>query len=589
MEWSKTIRNVLLGIVVFFAFVAKGIDTPSKIRSICLNNLDSIVRIKWSPPEDNCNSFVSYEIYGREDALSVFNLLFTETNYLAGESSFKLPNLKTWEFYISFNYACDGISSLYSDTVFIDKQEPQEWFIDSVSVDLLSQKTLIGWSEHPVADKMGYTVFRVGTNNQLIKDTFGLGLKDVEFGNPRIQSETYSLSAYDSCGNASPLSTNHKTIFLSTFYDTCRQNITLDWTAYEPLKVKEYRLFVSEDSLNNYTLFETVINRNHVFSIPERNKNFCFFVQMFSDTLGGISSSSNRKCVFVEEQVSAENNIHRISVTEEQGIEIIYSSNLQEGTIQLEQSINNGLFFLIESKEASAFLGTETYTLSSDMVDVNNNVYSYRITHLDNCDNPIPTDTSSISNSIVLTFTENIDNINLQWNSYSQFLNNTNRYEILKTYTNNNLLRSTWNILDFVNNSTNSFDVLFTEEDYLNSVCCCIRAIENESLGVRTDTSYSNTICLERPLDVYFPNAIHINGFNTTFYAVGNGIDYKESKIEIYNKWGEKIYTISDVGEGWDGKVNGEYCMEGTYIYIANIRGRKGEQRDYRGIIHILK
>lgn len=589
MEWAKTIRNVLLGCLMFFAFFAKGIDTPSKIRSICLNNLDSTILIKWTPPEDNCNSFVSYEIYGREDALSVFNLLFTETTYSVGEASFKLPNLKTWEFYISYNYACDGINSLYSDTIFVDKQEPQEWLIDSVSVDLISQKTIIGWREHPIVDKKGYTVFRVGTNNQLIKDTFGLGLKDVEFGFPNLQSETYSLSVYDTCGNASPLSTNHKTMFLRSVYDTCRQNVLLNWTAYEPWTAKEYRVFVSDDSFSNYALLETISNLDYLYSIPERNRSYCFYIQMYSDTLGGISSSSNRRCIYVEEQVSASNNIHRVNVTEEQGIEVIYSSSLPNGTIQLEQSINNNGFNIVESTNSSVFIGPKTYSINPNIADVNANIYSYRITHLDNCDNPIPTDTSSISNSIVLSFTENIDNINLQWNSYSQFLNSTNRYEILKTYTNNNLLRSTWNILDFVNNSTSSFDVLFNEEDYLNSVCCCIRAIENESLGNRTDTSYSNTICLERPLDVYFPNAIHINGFNTKFYAVGNGIDYKESKIEIYNKWGEKIYTVRDVGEGWDGKVNGEYCMEGTYIYIANIRGRKGEQRDYRGIIHILK
>lgn len=589
MEWAKTIKNVFLWCILFFAIVAKGIDTPSKIRSICLNNIDSTVQIKWTPPTDNCNSFVSYEIFGREDALSVFNLLYTETNYVVGETSFKLPNLKTWEFYISYNYACDGISRLYSDTVFIDKKEPEEWFVDSVSVDLLSQKTLIGWREHPVIDKKGYTIFRVGTNNQLIKDTFSLGLMDSEYGNPNIQSETYSLSVYDSCGNASPLSANHKTIFLSTFFDTCRQNIALNWTAYEPLPVKEYKIFISEDSLSNYSLLQTINNLNYLFAIPERNKNYCFYVQMYSDTLGGISSSSNRRCVYVEEQVSAENNIHRVSVTEEQGIDVIYSSALQNGIIQLEESKNNGMFVVVESIDASSFLGTSTYTISSALADVNNIVYSYRITHIDKCNNPIASDTSAVSNSIVLDFAENVDNIDLQWNLYSLFLNNTNRYEILKTNTNNPFLRSTWNILDSEDETTSSYTVPFTEEDYINSVCCCIRAIENENLGNRTDTSYSNTICIERPLDVYFPSAVHINGFNTRFYAVGNGINYAESKIEIYNKWGEKIYIIQDVGEGWDGKINGDYCMEGIYIYIANIKGRKGETKNYKGTIHILR
>jgi trimeric autotransporter adhesin len=45
--------------------------------------------------------------------------------------------------------------------------------------------------------------------------------------------------------------------------------------------------------------------------------------------------------------------------------------------------------------------------------------------------------------------------------------------------------------------------------------------------------------------------------------------------LEIYNRWGQKVYESTDQQAQWDGRANGEEAASDVYVY--KIRWRKGD------------
>ena len=81
---------------------------------------------------------------------------------------------------------------------------------------------------------------------------------------------------------------------------------------------------------------------------------------------------------------------------------------------------------------------------------------------------------------------------------------------------------------------------------------------------------YSDTAMVEvRFFIVYIPNSFTPdgNGINDVFDIKGEGI--KLYHIYIYNRWGQQIFSESDMG--WNGKFLDHYVKTGTYIYKVEI------------------
>jgi gliding motility-associated-like protein len=76
----------------------------------------------------------------------------------------------------------------------------------------------------------------------------------------------------------------------------------------------------------------------------------------------------------------------------------------------------------------------------------------------------------------------------------------------------------------------------------------------------------------EEQKDLYFPNAFTPNndGKNDIFSPIGDLEYVIVFNLQIFNKWGQKIFETIDPTEGWDGKCNGKLSPLGTYIYKCN-------------------
>jgi len=69
----------------------------------------------------------------------------------------------------------------------------------------------------------------------------------------------------------------------------------------------------------------------------------------------------------------------------------------------------------------------------------------------------------------------------------------------------------------------------------------------------------------------YIPNAFTPNGdgLNDFFRILGTPPEnITEFHFQIFNRWGEVVFSTSDIEEPWDGTVNGSPAPEGVYVWV---------------------
>jgi gliding motility-associated-like protein len=70
---------------------------------------------------------------------------------------------------------------------------------------------------------------------------------------------------------------------------------------------------------------------------------------------------------------------------------------------------------------------------------------------------------------------------------------------------------------------------------------------------------------------IYIPNIFTPNGdtFNDAFVIHGFGI--LDFHLEIFNRWGQKLFTSENLLQSWNGETEGKPVPEGTYYYIIKV------------------
>jgi gliding motility-associated-like protein len=111
------------------------------------------------------------------------------------------------------------------------------------------------------------------------------------------------------------------------------------------------------------------------------------------------------------------------------------------------------------------------------------------------------------------------------------------------------------------------------------------------------DTAYTT---ITTDADVIFPNAFtpNIDMAPGGFYAVGsldNDVFFPytsgvvEYKLEIFDRWGEKIFQSSDIKQGWDGYYKGILCQQEVYIWKAYVKLNNGKVFNKNGNVTLLR
>jgi gliding motility-associated-like protein len=87
-----------------------------------------------------------------------------------------------------------------------------------------------------------------------------------------------------------------------------------------------------------------------------------------------------------------------------------------------------------------------------------------------------------------------------------------------------------------------------------------------------------------------FPNAFTPNndGLNDIFRLKypGHAADYN---LQIFNRWGQKIFETCDTSLGWDGRLDNQLQPEGTYIWIVRYTDGSGKKQNLQGSVVLIK
>jgi gliding motility-associated-like protein len=114
---------------------------------------------------------------------------------------------------------------------------------------------------------------------------------------------------------------------------------------------------------------------------------------------------------------------------------------------------------------------------------------------------------------------------------------------------------------------------VYTEENIFD-----VTLIANNSFNCPDTMIVLKAIDVEAGGSINFPNAFtpNLNGSDGGVYnpeAIDNDIffpiytEVQQFQMQIFNRWGEKVFESNDINVGWDGYINGAIAQQDVYVY----------------------
>jgi gliding motility-associated-like protein len=106
----------------------------------------------------------------------------------------------------------------------------------------------------------------------------------------------------------------------------------------------------------------------------------------------------------------------------------------------------------------------------------------------------------------------------------------------------------------------------------LSTSLMCYRVKAMERNGNR-QVSLSNIACVPIYPIAFLPNAFSPNndGINDFYKPICAGLN--GYIFEIYDRWGQLVYTDTPDSKGWDGTFRGKNAESGTYVFRLSAAG----------------
>lgn len=126
---------------------------------------------------------------------------------------------------------------------------------------------------------------------------------------------------------------------------------------------------------------------------------------------------------------------------------------------------------------------------------------------------------------------------------------------------------------------------------YSNGLFLVVQVVKDQYGCPDTAKAYVKIINVSSEISELIPNAISPNGDskNDIWRLDFINVFYPDAEIEIYNRWGERLFHSIGYSNAWDGSYRGDPLPVGTYYYIINLNDPKREENIYKGTILLIK
>lgn len=103
-----------------------------------------------------------------------------------------------------------------------------------------------------------------------------------------------------------------------------------------------------------------------------------------------------------------------------------------------------------------------------------------------------------------------------------------------------------------------------------------------------TDT-ITKIITIEEEYYVYVPNTMTPNGDRHNHYFTVSTVNVFNFQIEIFNRWGQLLFSSTDQNFQWDATFKGQKVPDGVYVWKIAYMTRGGKEYDLEGTITVLR
>lgn len=550
---------------------------------ICVKS-DTLI---WNLPNNTCGAFNNYTVFVSNDEAGPYEILTTITD--PDQTIFVHEESVTARFfyYLQSNFDCPNEPILSSDT--LDNRLPEPVVISSVSVE--SNNVTIDWSVNASPDVVEYVVYRItpmGTT-PIATVTDQLFYIDTEAA-PNQQQEFYYVLAGDACGSTSIFPDPQGTILMElTGGNVCERNLELNWNIYENWTnpIQRHEIWVS---INGGTAerVDTVAGNidSYLFTEVNDEAEYCFFIQAVEDETNN-QSASNQVCIGADiVRPNQELFLKTVSVNADNQVELNWQWNTDAeiNQSQILRSIDEVDFTSIDTQIQDPPLSLNP-TFIDEEAEVNNSVFHYQISTLDDCE--VAVNSNQISTILMSVIEQNNQFNLLNWTTPDWANGTVQSYELYK------IINNEPTYIDLINPPVNTYqdpvdinNLAAANAQYylLINISITLPNGNIETVQVR-----SNTVTLAPFATVLTPNAFAPNGQNQEFRPVisfGENADYQ---LLIYDRYGGIVFETRDIKQGWNGRdQTGKLRSGGIYIYHVRIIQPDGSITQDQGTVMLL-
>jgi gliding motility-associated-like protein len=97
------------------------------------------------------------------------------------------------------------------------------------------------------------------------------------------------------------------------------------------------------------------------------------------------------------------------------------------------------------------------------------------------------------------------------------------------------------------------------------------------------------SIFMDKAFEIEFPNVFSPNGDNANDFFRPEGGPLKNLSWQVYNRWGEKVYSTNELFLGWDGKYLGIDQPTGVYVYFCSYTRNDGKKKTLQGSLTLIR
>lgn len=90
-------------------------------------------------------------------------------------------------------------------------------------------------------------------------------------------------------------------------------------------------------------------------------------------------------------------------------------------------------------------------------------------------------------------------------------------------------------------------------------------------------------------LQIWIPSAFTPDGVNTVFRLHPQSETLADYSMQIYNRWGQKVFESNSQAHGWNGEFNNQRCELGVYTYILIAKRMNGDEVIRKGTVTLIR